>query len=217
MCLLEEYFHFVKTTNSFLSHPFVFPSIDLVSFNVKKCFVWPTGEIRNTTTMGWGSRRVHLFSVWWRTSNIWPWGSSPSHRNRGAHINKCPCTLKHQWLHHCNNFSVFRCCIFNYFLLYGFVTDLSLFVSLTLFSSFKSSLSNCYMYFNTRHLCLDLKALPWLSCVYTSFIFLFPPGWNLCIKLKEWPTAQQEQQASSSSRGQGTWTSVPRFSSTSSS
>lgn len=36
--------------------------------------------------MGWGSRQAPLFSVWWRTSNIWPWGSSLSHRNRGTHI-----------------------------------------------------------------------------------------------------------------------------------
>lgn len=36
--------------------------------------------------MGWGSRQAPLFCVWWKTSNTWPWGSSPSHRNRGTHI-----------------------------------------------------------------------------------------------------------------------------------
>lgn len=43
--------------------------------------------------------------------------------------------------------------------------------------------------------------------------------WSLCIKWKEWPMVRQQEQANSSnsSRGQGTWTSAPRFSSTSSS
>ncbi len=41
--------------------------------------------ILNITTMACGSKRAHLCSVWWRTSNTWPWGSSPSPRNRGLH------------------------------------------------------------------------------------------------------------------------------------
>ncbi len=40
--------------------------------------------ILNITTMACGSKRAHLCSVWWRTSNTWPWGSSPSPRNRGV-------------------------------------------------------------------------------------------------------------------------------------
>lgn len=49
-------------------------------------YLFLSGATLNTTTMGWGSRQAPLFSVWWKTSNIWPWGSSPSHRNRGTHI-----------------------------------------------------------------------------------------------------------------------------------
>lgn len=44
---------------------------------------WAHEGIPNITTMDCGSKRAHLCSVWWRTSNTWPWGSSPSPRNRG--------------------------------------------------------------------------------------------------------------------------------------
>lgn len=53
----------------------------------------------------------------------------------------------------------------------------------------------------------------------TMTFFCILTGWSLCIKLKGWPTALQQAQASSSnsSKGQDRWTSAHRFSSTSSS
>lgn len=40
--------------------------------------------ILNITTMVCGSKRARPWSDWWKTSNTWPWDSSPSLRNRGG-------------------------------------------------------------------------------------------------------------------------------------
>lgn len=160
-CKITYTLNFPSYTSCFLLCRIIVKS----SFMLEYIYLLSTGAILNTTTTDWGSRQALLFFVWWKTSNIWPWGSSPSHRNRGAHI----CTQ----------------------------------------STWNMS---CLLLYNRNSWNIIFP----FPIFYLHFVL---SGWSLCIKWKEWPMAQQQQQASScsSSRAQAMWTSALRFSSTSSS